>query len=66
VTTAKICVEPNSIRVDHRTAGAIYRLIDNIALMPFLRDGKLTPDEMRRVMDFWNACDKLRDAGIIL
>jgi len=61
--TAYIAIEPGSVVIDRRTARALYRLIDNVSLVRLIRDDRLTPENVRDLMDYWAALDKAVQAG---
>ena len=62
---APIVLTPSTITIDHPTAVALYRLVDNVSLVRMIRDNELTPDNVRRCMDFWKALDDAHRAGVI-
>lgn len=62
--TAPPLITQTTITIDHATAVALYRLVDNVSLVRMIRDKELTPENVRRCMDFWKALDDAHRAGI--
>jgi hypothetical protein len=48
-----------TLEIDPKTAGAIYRLIDNVSLIRMIRDGQLRPRDVRCLLDLWKACERM-------